>query len=61
MLLLKVGVDALEVAAAVGGEECAGVFFLFSVTETDTVNAGYPRVPRELAKGLRVRDSDEFC
>ena len=53
-------VDAPEVAATIGSQETTWVFVFLSVPEAGTVNATNALVPRQLYKGFRVRNSDQF-
>ena len=58
--LLELGLDALEVAAAVRGEERCRVFALLAVAEAAAPDARDLRIPRERLEGLGLRDTDEL-
>ena len=57
---LELGLDPLEVAAAVGGEERAGVLALLTVAEALAPDARDLVVPGQPLEGLRLWDADEL-
>ena len=57
---LELGLHALEVAAAVRGEEAARVLALLAVAEAGAPDARDRGVPRERLERLRLGDADEL-
>ena len=57
---LKLLVDAMEVAATVRGEECAGVDLFFPAPEQGAEDAGRLGVPGELAEGVGLGDAHQL-
>ena len=60
MLLAELGMVALEVAAAVGAQEAAGLVVLLAIAEADAEHARHPLVPGQLAEGLGIGDADQL-
>ena len=60
MSSLELRVDAAQVAAAVGGQECARLFALFPVAEQGAPHACDALVPGQLAEGFGLRNADQF-
>ncbi len=60
MLLLEVGLDLLQVAAAVGGEERAGVLALLAVAEARAPDARDLAIPGQHLEGLGLGQADEL-
>ena len=59
-VFLEVGLDLLQVRAAVGGEEGARVLALLAVAEAGHPDARDAVVPRERHERLRLGDADEL-
>ena len=60
VFVLEFVVDTAQVAAAIGGEEAAGIDGFLAIAETGAEHPRDPLVPGQLHEGLRIGDADQF-
>ena len=60
VVFLELLMDAAEITAGVGRQECSGPLALLAVAEQRAPHARHPLVPRELHEGLRLGDADQL-
>ena len=60
MVFLELFMQSTQVPTRIRREECTRIITLFTVTEQCAVKTPYTLIPRQLAKGFRLRYANQF-